>query len=132
MVIIDTSVIINFLHQKDKKTTLLRLVENLGKKNLAISIITVQEIYSGRSAGLVKEEDIIRALFGSLEILPYNFETAKLAGEIVRNNQISFADAAIAATSLFYGAQLATLNPKDFEKIAGLELQKSCEEEVVL
>jgi len=122
MVIIDTNIIIDFLRQKEKETILVGLVENLGKRNLAISIITVQEMYGGKSAALVKEEGIIKALFGSLEILPYNFETAKLAGEITRNNQTSFADAAIAATSIFYGAQLATLNFKDFEKIKGLEL----------
>ena len=37
---------------------------------------------------------------------------------------LEFMDAAIAATAILHGAQLFTLNKKDFERIGDLELYK--------
>ena len=51
---------------------------------------------------------------------------AKIAGQITRDHSqsIQFADAAIAATCIHYGAGLATLNTKDFVGIPHLQLLK--------
>jgi predicted nucleic acid-binding protein len=58
------------------------------------------------------------------QLMPYNYEIAKLAGEIVRDNKnlVEFPDAAIAATALVNEAELLTLNKKHFAGIKGLEL----------
>jgi len=56
------------------------------------------------------------------QILPYTSEVAQLAGEIARDlrRSISFADAAIAATTIINGGELCTLDKKDFLGIEDL------------
>jgi predicted nucleic acid-binding protein len=83
----------------------------------------VQELFQGKSLGDEEEEKRVLEVIAPFEVLEYTIDIAKRAGKIVReNNGASFVDAAIAATAITYGSQLATLNRKDFEKIKGLEL----------
>ncbi|MFH1601483.1 MAG: PIN domain-containing protein [Candidatus Shapirobacteria bacterium] len=124
MVVIDTSIVIDHLRQKTKiRSYLVKLVEKHPKNELAISVLSVQELYEGRSTRDVNQEKILLATISPLRILPYNYETAKMAGEIARDlaETIQFADAAIAATAIVNGGQLATLNKKDFQKIRDLD-----------
>lgn len=121
MVVIDTSIIIDFLRQPTKTDTYLEtILSETPKSELSISIISVQELFAGRSSK--KAEESIMTLILPLKILPYSFEIAKKAGEEIRESKsgLSFADAAIAATALSYNAALLTLNKKDFQGIEGL------------
>ena len=125
MVIIDTSVIIDHLRQtKIKETRLMKTVKKVVKDNLAISIISVQELYEGKSSKDKRKEESLLATISPLKILPYTYEIAQLAGEIARdlNYSIEFADAAIAATVIVNGGTLLTLNKKHFKGIKSLEL----------
>jgi len=124
MVVFDTSLIIDYLrNQGDRKTLFEEAVEKLEDENLAISVLTVQELFQGKSLGDEEEEKRVLEVIAPFEVLEYTIDIAKRAGKIVReNNGASFVDAAIAATAITYGSQLATLNRKDFEKIKGLEL----------
>lgn len=70
-------------------------------------------------------EELMTSLFAG-EALPFNGEAAHWYGALVSRRErlarpITTADAVIAATTLAYGAQLATRNTADFESI-GLEL----------
>lgn len=125
MVILDTNIIIDHLRQPPKKTSLLvKIVEKKSKENLAISMISIQELYEGRSTKSKTKEQYLLATIAPLKILPYNYEVAQLAGEIARDlrRPIELADAAIAATAILNGAQLFTLNKRDFRGIKNLEL----------
>jgi len=125
MVILDTNIIIDHLRQpKGKDTQLKRVVQTTAKENLAVSIISLQELYEGSSTRVKSKESDLITTITPLRILPYNYEVAQLAGEIARdiNRPIEFADAAIAATTIINGATLFTLNKKDFVDIADLEL----------
>ncbi len=124
MVVLDTSVVIDHLRQLGKTSLLLRLEKKFPKQSLAISMISLQELYGGESTREEEQEQLLLSTVSPLKILPYNFETAKLAGEIERDlkRPIDFADAAIAASAIINGAQLATLNKKDFKGISDLEL----------
>jgi len=125
MVIIDTDIIIDHLRQPESKTTLLRkIAAKIHKKNLAISIISVQELYEGKSTLDENKEQFLLATITPLKILPYSWETAKLAGQIARNlkRPIELGDAAIAATAIINGAEFFTKNKKDFKKIKDLKL----------
>lgn len=125
MVVLDTSIIIDHLRQKaGADTRLLKAVQVRGMRDLALSVITVQELYRGESTRREKKEELLLATIAPLRTLPYTYETAKLAGELGRDAKrpLEFADAAIAATALIHGALLYTLNPADFEKIPGLDL----------
>lgn len=124
MVIIDTNIVIDYLRRRDKS-----LYEGLfeqEKETIGISLITVQELFAGQSINDTKEEEFLTTLFSVLKILPYTYETAQLAGEILRDavDPIGFADAAIAATAIINNSSLYTKNVRHFRKIKNLELAK--------
>jgi len=127
MVVLDTSIIVDHLRQaRTKQTSLMKIAKKTSKENLAISIISVQELYEGRSTKDKRREEFLLATISPLKILPYTYEVAQLAGEIARDlkRSIEFVDAAIAATAIVNGASFLTLNQKDFKGIRGLELAK--------
>lgn len=123
MVVIDTSVIIDHIRQNGKNSIFDKFTKN-SEEILAIALISVQELYEGKSTIDEEKENELLGVINSLDILPYTFETAKLAGEIARdlNRSIDLADAAIAAAAIINGAKLLTLNKKDFKGIKNLEL----------
>ena len=125
MIVLDTNIIIDHLRQSPNRQTYLKtLVKKFKEYNLAISIVTIQEIYEGESTKERESEAKLLATISRLKILPYTFEVAQLAGEIARDlgRPIDLADAAIAATAIINGFQLFTLNKKHFEGIKGLEM----------
>ncbi|MBI2017737.1 PIN domain-containing protein [Candidatus Daviesbacteria bacterium] len=123
MVVLDTNIIIDHLRQEDKLTYLVNFRQKFSNEKLAISVISIQELYEGQSSKDKERHRKLIKTISSLRILPYTYEVAKFAGEIARDTgaQISLADAAIAATAIINEAQLLTLNIKDFEKIKGLK-----------
>lgn len=126
MVVLDTNILIDTLRQKTGTVILAKILGKVAKEDLAIAVVSVQELYQGKSIEDVQKEQDLQDLIAPLEVLPYSYDVAKLAGEIVRkrNYTITFPDAAIAATALINNAQLVTLNPKDFTGIKDLELYK--------
>lgn len=123
MVIVDTSVLIDLLRQTEKKTLLVKFLEKDPQETLAVSVITVQELYEGKSTKDSQREQQVLALLSSLQILPYNFEIAQLGGQLARDyGPLELPDAAIAATAIVNQAKLLTLNKKDFAKINNLDL----------
>ena len=123
--ILDTSIIIDHLRQiKTKESYLLKLAKKKPKEELAISIISIQELYEGKSTKNERKEQCLLATISPLKILPYTYEIAQLAGELARDHScpIELADAAIAASAVQNGAPLFTLNKKDFKGIKRLEL----------
>lgn len=125
MVILDTNIIIDHLRQSpDKKSHLIKLAEKKPKQALAISIISLQELYEGQSTKKEEKEQLMLATITPLKILPYTYKIAKLAGQIARDlkTPIELADAAIAATAIVNNSPLFTLNKKDFKNIRNLQL----------
>lgn len=119
--LIDTSVIIDFLRRKDKEATLLYKISH---NYLYMSIVTHTEIYSGKSVWeKEKAKEEVHELFSGLTILPLIPEISKVAGHVkAYNHDSSILDCIIAATALVHDIELATLNVKDFEKIKGIHL----------
>lgn len=123
MVVCDSNILIDFVRQKGRGLTFLeKITEKEGRKNLAISILTVQELFAGKSVSELAVKQNLTQLISSFDVYPYTYEVAQLGGEIARNNPVAFVDGAIAATAIVNGAELATLNLKDFEGIKELEL----------
>ncbi len=125
MVILDTNIIIDHLRQSEGADTAFRSIpRRIAKEDLAISVVTVQELYEGRSTREKKKEDALVATIAPLRVLPYAYDLAQAAGELARelDHPLDCADAAIAATALALGAQLATLDRKSFAGIPQLEL----------
>lgn len=125
MILLDTNIIIDHIRQShDTETVLMSIAKEYPKEELAISVISLQELYEGKSTKDEDKEEYLLATITPLKILPYTYETAQLAGEIARDLKfpIEFADAAIAATAILCGGSLLTLNNKHFSKIRELEL----------
>lgn len=125
MVVLDTNIIIDHLRRKTKEDSyLVTLVKTDPKLDLAISAITVQELYEGKSTLDPYKEQVMLSIISPLKILSYTYDTAQLAGEIARNSKqpIELADAAIAATAILHSAELYTLNRSDFTDIDELTL----------
>lgn len=127
MVILDTNIIIDHLRQKNKTSYLEELAQTFSKESLSLSVISVQELYEGKSTEEENKENYLLATIAPLKIVPYTYEIAQKAGEIARDlkNSIELADAAIAATAILHGYKLCTLNKKDFLGIKDLELYKN-------
>ena len=123
MVVLDTSVIIDHLRQRPENSIFIKLAEKISVDSLAISMVTIQELYEGKSTKDQDAENFLLVTLSRLKILPYNYDVAELAGKLARDQKpIEFADSAIAATAIINGAQLFTLNQKDFKAISDLEL----------
>jgi tRNA(fMet)-specific endonuclease VapC len=121
-VLLDTSVLINFLHGKREPAELLRDLTTRGF-NLAVSCITVAELFAGMRPN---EEAATEELLSTLDCVPVTLEIARRAGHIraaQRRLGRTFAldDMMIAATAIQYGCALITDNRKDFE-VPDLEL----------
>ena len=125
MVVLDTSIIIDHLRLQERQPSHLeRLFSEFSQEELGLSVISLQELFEGQSTRDAKGLSRLIATIQPLTVLEYTTETAKLAGELARDlpTQISFADAAIAATALQEGCELATLNNKHFSQIPRLKL----------
>lgn len=124
-ILIDTSVIIDFLRQRDKSKTLLF---NLAHSNydLCASIITYAESYAGKSVWEKPDaRKALETLFSNIKILPMGEELSRKAGEISANYDTDIIDAIIAATAMVHRISLVTLNIKDFKEIDGITLWRA-------
>lgn len=123
MILLDTNIIIDHLRLAGRAASaLMRVAELVTKDEVAISVISVQELYEGKSTRARRPEQELLAVISPLRILPYTFEVAQLAGQIARDGKrlIELADAAVAATAIINQADFYTLNQRDFHGIAGL------------
>jgi len=121
--VIDTSVFIEFLRAKDKKSTILYQI--VDEDYLSTTSITVFELLMGATDETKKQD--IKRLTNDLIILPFTEQSAVEAGIIFhklrRNNKlIEFRDIFIAAICITNNLPLLTANRKHFERIEGLSL----------
>lgn len=120
--ILDTSVIIDFLRQKEKTDTVLYKL-SLENNVLYISILTHTELYAGKSTWEGKNaRSELETLFGGLHILPLTEKISENAGQVRAKYGIGLIDAIIASTALLNNIPLVTLNTKHFEQVENLEI----------
>lgn len=124
-ILVDSSIIIDYLRQKNKDQSIL---SKLGqdKFKLYASIIAHSECYAGKSIWEKKEaKEALKIVFSGIKILPLEEKISQKAGEISARYNLEIVDAIIAATSIIHNLDLATLNIKDFKKVDGLKLFKN-------
>ena len=124
MILCDTNVIIETL-KGDEKT--IKIMESIGLENIAISSVTVMELYFG--ALNKRELNKIKKHLKALNIVHFDNDVSELAVNMIESYSKSYGlqipDAIIAATALSLEIKLFTLNLKDFRYIDGLKLQKN-------
>lgn len=107
-----------------------KLYENhLSGKTLAISFITVGELWAGAAYaqwGESKRKKLESAIRNYV-VIPYDYLVAKTYGEIVayrkrKGKPVAFADAWIAACAVRHQVPHVTHNGQDFEDIPGLTI----------
>ncbi len=124
--LVDTDWIIHGLHGKEKEVT--KLLE-LKKEGLAISVISLAELYEGvyGSADPVSNERVLKDFLTGVTVLEINEEISKKFGEQraklrKQGKLIGDFDLLIASTSLCYNLTLLTYNINEFERVENLKI----------
>ncbi len=122
-VLVDTSVIIDYLRKQNKKSTAFwKLINDY---ECSISTITLFELYSGAKQDTQKKD--VNILKSVLEIIAFDAFQAEQASAIFKtlkkeNKLIEFRDIFIAACATSNKIPLATLNHKHFERIKDVKI----------
>lgn len=122
--LIDTSIIIDFLRKKNKENTLFWKIIN--EYDCYISTITEFELFCGAITDEKKLE--LEKIINSLQIINFDENASLKSAEIFlslrsKNKNIEFRDIFIAATAIVADLPLSTLNQKHFNRISELKLQ---------
>lgn len=117
-------------------TAILPRIRAIPPAQIAISIVSVEEMLQGRLAQVRRAgigEDRIRAyawlektltFVRAFRVLPFDDQAERrYAGLAARRLRIGAQDLKIAAIALCHDAVLVTRNQRDFGRIAGLELE---------
>ena len=126
--LVDSDVVADYLGAKPHAIDLLSA---LPKEEIAVSLVTVGEIYEGIYYGRdpQKAEVIFRQFLRLAEALPLTQTImqrfAQIRGELRRKGQIiGDFDMLIAATALHHDLLVVTRNTKDYQRIPHLQLYK--------
>lgn len=121
--LLDTSILIDYLRRKDKENTIFEKIRE--KYNLVISFATVSELYSGKISARQEIQRNIQEIIDSCQIIVVDFAGSRKAGELRRDFGLALGDGFIAQLALEQDLILATLNTKDFGKVKGIKLYQS-------
>ncbi len=120
-ILCDTDVIIEYL--KGNETTK-RIFDKLKPQNIALSAITLMELYYG--ALNKRELNKIKKALSNFNILPLNEEITEIAINLIerysKSHRLKIPDALIASTAIYHDISLWTYNIKDFRFIENLIL----------
>jgi len=121
LVLCDTNIFIEIYRGNE---TITQNVEKIGIENIVVSDVILAELLFG--ARNKKELQFIKKDLSQFVQLPIKSSISKEAVKLVDkysiSHKLSFADALIAATVLYFEMPLYTLNIKDFKFIEGIEL----------
>lgn len=124
--LIDTSVIINYLRDKESAVETINNLEG----ELASSYICLAELYEGISRVREKdkaEKDVLNFFAGLSQVYGVDNDTAKHFGQIrahlkAKGEVIEDLDILLAATCVANSLTLITANPKHFSRVPNLEI----------
>lgn len=123
IVLLDTSVLIDFYRKKDKSKSALFKLSNT-YQSFAVSVVTYYEVYIGTQPGQITFWD---ELFSKFTLLPFDLEVSNMAVTVFKNLKgknklVEIPDLFIAATALKHNLACLTLNRKHFIRIDGLKM----------
>ena len=133
--ILDSSVLIAAERKSQTVTQLLKQIRDLtSDQETAISAVALVELAHGIHRANTPEtrtrrESFILELLADVPVYPFTPPIALLAGKIdgeqqSRGVKVPFPDLLIGATALHLGYAVVTGNPRDFERIPGLEVKQ--------
>ena len=122
MILLDTSILIDGLSRSQRGSGALRMALDRGERMLVPALVLYEWL---RGPRLPDELAIQEVLFPSVTAIPFGPEEAAIAAELyrsVRRPRQRDVDLAIAACAIAWGAELWTLNPRDFGDVPRLRL----------
>lgn len=126
--LLDTCVLSDFARGEPR--TLARVKET-PPKDIAISTVTVMEVYFGLALDPARARrlaPVMRALVDAVAVLPYEIEDARATATLraalqKRGHPIGAYDALIAGCAVARGLVLATANEREFARVGGLKIE---------
>ena len=126
--LLDTCVISDFI--KGEPGTQSRLKQTL-PADIAVSVITVMELRYGLALNpqrAQKVEPAIASFLASVTIFSFGTAEAEQAAQIratlkTQGQPIGAYDVLIAATALQYNLVMVTANPREFDRVSGLQIE---------
>lgn len=121
MVLCDTNI---FIHAFNGRQSTIDRLQEIGLEQVAISVITVMELYQGMSnkTELARMKRKIRYY----DVLEIDSSISRLAASLIENfrlsNNLQIPDAIIGATAVIHQIPFYTYNIKDFDFIPGINL----------
>lgn len=121
-VIVDTDVLVDFLHKREPATSFLAELRAQGE-TLATTSVNAGELWRGARSAAAR--DAAGKLLTALHDVPYGPRAARRFGEIMEaldraGNPIGNTDGMIAACALESGGRIVTRNAKEFQRVPGL------------
>lgn len=121
-ILVDTNIFIDFLRGYLPAKSFFEDIKK-NKYDAHISVITITELFSGKSSKNLDELNLVEQLLELFKIVHIDYDIAKYAGFINRDYDIGFADATVAASAKNFKCVLMTRNLKHFEKISNLKVE---------
>ena len=120
--LVDTDVLIDYLRGHPAAIALME--ENAD--SIVLSAMTVAEVYAGVRGDTDGAEQVALAqLLGLFPVIPLDMDIARSGGlyrrDYGRSHGVGLADAVIAATAVFSGASLKTLNVRHYPMFDNLQ-----------
>ena len=120
-VVIDSSVVIDYTRAGLGVLPHLLSLRKSKKMEIYMPASVFLELWAGESMADTSEEVKVERLLIPVKTANLTKQIAKMAGELIRLGMVKgVMDSAIAATTLYLDAQLATQNKKHFSKVPNL------------
>jgi predicted nucleic acid-binding protein len=121
-IIVDTSIVIDYLRQKDKSKTAFYQIFTIPSNKPVLPSTVISELWAGKSMDNERTKKFVGKLISTCETIFPNLSTAQKTGQILKNTnyEISFQDAQIGAFAIENKLPVLTINKKDFMKIKNI------------
>ena len=123
MVVIDSSVFIDFLREYPPAVEFFKEISQQDTNHILFSAITETELLAGKSCNNALVRDKVIYMLNSLVKINVNNPLVLIAGDICRKYDLDLPASVIAATALLHKATLLTRNVNDFKKVVELNVQ---------
>lgn len=135
MILLDTDTVTHFVYGN---ANVRRKVEEVGDEELAVAVITRNEVLRGRAENLLKaanEEELRKAaerfrqteeMLSDFVVVGFDEDSIKHFGRLRKQKNLKKmgrADMLIACIALAHDALLVTRNTKDYKDVAGLRVE---------
>ena len=121
MILCDTNI---FIHAFNGNAQTIEELNLIGHENIALSTITVMELFQGM--GNKRELEIMKKRIRYYDFIEIDIPVSRLALELVEQFNLSHGlkipDAIIAATAVVHQIELHTYNVKDFRFVPDIRL----------